>query len=67
MNPIEHLLIGWTFAQVMPLDRRDRAIVTIASVVPDIDGFGALPEMLPAARRTKCSGGLTITTCFATT
>ena len=46
MNPIEHLLIGWAAAQVVPLDRRDRAIVTIASVVQDIDGFGALPEML---------------------
>src|ERR1700745_2404006 len=47
VNPIEHLLIGWAAAQVVPLDRRDRAIVTIASVVPDVDGFGALPELLP--------------------
>lgn len=46
MNPIEHLLIGWGTAQVLPLDRRDRALVTIASMVPDIDGFGAIPEML---------------------
>jgi len=45
MNPIEHLLIGWAAAQVLPLDRRDRAIVTIASVIPDIDGFGILPEL----------------------
>ena len=46
MNPIEHLLIGWAAAQAIPLDRRDRAIVTIASVIPDIDGFGMLPEIL---------------------
>jgi len=46
LNPIEHLLIGWTAAQAVPLDRRDRAIVTIASVIPDIDGFGILPELL---------------------
>ena len=46
MNPIEHLLIGWAAAQIVPLDRRDRAIVTIASVIPDVDGFGILPEML---------------------
>lgn len=46
MNPIEHLLIGWATAQVLPLDRRDRALVTVASVIPDIDGFGALPEMI---------------------
>lgn len=46
MNPIEHLLIGWGAAQAVPLDRRDRAIVTIASVAPDIDGFGILPELI---------------------
>jgi hypothetical protein len=46
VNPIEHLLIGWAAAQVVPLDRRDRAMVTIASVVPDIDGFGILPELI---------------------
>lgn len=33
------------------LDRRDRALVTIASVVPDIDGFGAIPEMLTRGTR----------------
>lgn len=46
MNPVEHLLIGWAAAQIVPLHRRDRALVTIASVIPDLDGFGALPELL---------------------
>lgn len=40
------MLIGWGGAQAVPLDRRDRAIVTIASVAPDIDGFGILPELI---------------------
>lgn len=46
MNPIEHFFIGWTVANITPLERRDRALVTIASVIPDLDGFGLLPELL---------------------
>jgi inner membrane protein len=46
MNPIEHLLIGWATANAVALDRRDRAIVTLASVLPDLDGFGLVPELV---------------------
>ncbi len=46
MNPIEHLLIGWAAANAVTLDRRDRAIVTLAGVVPDLDGFGIIPELV---------------------
>jgi LexA-binding, inner membrane-associated putative hydrolase len=31
---------------VPSLERRERAFVTLASVVPDIDGLGAIPELL---------------------
>src|SRR5437016_4637804 len=41
MNPITHLLIGWCTACVHPgLDDRERTLVTLAAVVPDIDGLG---------------------------
>jgi inner membrane protein len=46
MNPVEHLLIGWAAANAIELDRRDRILVTIGGIVPDLDGFGLLPELL---------------------
>jgi len=33
-------------ANAAALERRDRAIVTLAGVAPDLDGLGALPELL---------------------
>jgi inner membrane protein len=46
MSPITHFLSGWVLANCAKLDRRDRAIVTMACVIPDIDGVGILPELL---------------------
>ncbi len=46
MNPATHLLIGWTVAQTARLDRRDRALITAAGVVPDVDGFGLAAELI---------------------
>jgi inner membrane protein len=46
MSPVTHFLTGWALANVARLDRRDRALVTLAVVVPDIDGLGFIPELL---------------------
>lgn len=46
MSPITHFLTGWMVANLANLDRKDRAIVTLACVVPDIDGLGIIPELL---------------------
>jgi inner membrane protein len=47
MNPITHFLTGWTLANAVPsLTRRERGIVTLACVVPDVDGLGAIPDLL---------------------
>lgn len=46
MSPVTHFLTGWVFANCARLDRRDRALVTLASVVPDVDGLGIVPELL---------------------
>ena len=46
MNPITHFLVSWDLANVVPFERRDRALITLAGVIPDIDGFGAIPELL---------------------
>jgi len=46
MSPVTHFLTGWVFANCARLDRRERAIVTLASVAPDVDGLGIIPELL---------------------
>jgi hypothetical protein len=50
MSPITHFLTGWTLAHVAPLDRRDRWLVTLAGIAPDVDGLGLLAEV--ATRHT---------------
>lgn len=40
-----HLLLGWVTANVAPLNRRERAMVTIAGVIPDADGLGLIAEI----------------------
>jgi inner membrane protein len=45
MNPVTHLLVGWTVANSASLERRDRGIVTLAGVIPDVDGLGILIDL----------------------
>ena len=45
MSPITHFLMGWVIANsARSLSKRDRALVTWASVVPDADGLGIIAE-----------------------
>ena len=47
MSPITHFLMGWAVANSAPsLDKRERAMVTWAGVVPDIDGLGIVADWL---------------------
>jgi len=46
MSPITHFLTGWVLANCAKLERRDRAIVALACVIPDVDGLGIVPELL---------------------
>ena len=48
MSPITHFFSGWVLANCVHLERRDRALITIAAVIPDIDGLGLIPEWLTA-------------------
>jgi hypothetical protein len=55
MSPITHFLAGYLVAQAGADTRRDRALVTLAGVAPDFDGFGlplrwALPHSERALR-----------------
>lgn len=42
MSPVTHFLSGWVFANLVKLERRDRAIVSLACVAPDVDGLGII-------------------------
>ncbi len=44
MSPITHLLISWSVANTAKLERRDRALVTLAGVMPDADGVGIVVD-----------------------
>lgn len=46
MSPVTHFLSGWVFANCFRLNRRERAVVTLACIVPDVDGLGIVPEVL---------------------
>ncbi len=46
MNPATHFLAGWSVASYASVEKRDRALITIAGIVPDIDGLGVVAEYL---------------------
>lgn len=47
LSPITHFLSGWALANTVPfLTARDRGLITLAGVLPDIDGLGAIPDIL---------------------
>ncbi len=45
MSPITHFLLGWSVANVGDLTRRERAAVTLAGVIPDVDGLGIVVDL----------------------
>ena len=46
MHIVTHLLVGWTLAEHTTKSPRDRALITWASVVPDLDGLGLLVDFV---------------------
>ena len=43
---VQHFLLGWTLANTSrTLSWRDRGLITVAAVIPDIDGLGLLVEI----------------------
>src|SRR5688572_5238520 len=45
MNPITHLLAGWSAVGPLADDRRDRALIAWAGVAPDLDGLGLVVDL----------------------
>ncbi|MGD9162606.1 MAG: metal-dependent hydrolase [Desulfobacteraceae bacterium] len=50
MNPATHLLLGWSLASACNINRRERALVTIAGVIPDIDGAGIFIDFFTSGK-----------------
>lgn len=46
MNPLTHFFLSWDVANAGKLDSRDRLLVSVAGIIPDVDAFGMLPELL---------------------
>jgi inner membrane protein len=47
MSPVTHFLFGWLVANASTADRRkERAIITLAGVAPDVDGLGIIADVL---------------------
>ena len=67
MNPVSHFLTGWVVANSADLTARDRALVTLAGVVPDLDGLGFVAEILRSKRTPRFYGTVNITMSCATT
>jgi hypothetical protein len=44
MNPITHFLASWTIGERSGLGRRDRAMITWAGFLPDLDGMGVVVD-----------------------
>jgi inner membrane protein len=46
MSPITHLFISWSVANSCTINKRDRALVTFAGIIPDIDGAGIILDFI---------------------
>jgi hypothetical protein len=47
MSPLTHFLLGWTVAGTdTSLTPRERAAITLAGVVPDVDGMGVIWDLV---------------------
>ena len=44
MSPITHFLAGWALAHTAKLNPRERMLVSVAGVIPDLDGFGIVVD-----------------------
>lgn len=46
MSPVTHFLIGWSVANMSSISSKERLMVTLAGIVPDIDGAGLILDFL---------------------
>lgn len=46
MSPITHFLTGWAIANTANLNKRERMLVALAGIIPDVDGLGAIIDLI---------------------
>ena len=46
MSPVTHLFIGWLTANTAQVNRRERIIITLAGIAPDMDGLVIVGDFL---------------------
>ena len=46
MNPFTHFFASWCLANTGDFEQRDRMLITLAGVIPDADGLGAVAYVL---------------------
>jgi membrane-bound metal-dependent hydrolase YbcI (DUF457 family) len=46
MSPITHFLVGWNLANATELNQRERLMVSVVGIIPDLDGFGIGIDLL---------------------
>lgn len=46
MSPVTHFLTSWVLANTTALSPRERGIVALSGVLPDVDGLGGLADVL---------------------
>lgn len=46
MNPVTHFLISSNIAELGDIEKRDAVLVTVGGLIADIDGFGAVVDIL---------------------
>ena len=45
MSPITHFAVGWSVAEYVGRTRRERLCITLAGMLPDLDGAGLLADL----------------------
>lgn len=45
MSPVTHFLTGWVTANAIQLNPRERTVVAVAGIIPDVDGLGLIAEL----------------------
>lgn len=46
MNPISHFLISWNVSALSAAEKRDRVLITLGGILPDIDSLGIVAELI---------------------
>lgn len=40
MHLATHLMLGWTVANIKPVDKRDRGLITLSGIIPEVEALG---------------------------